>query len=175
MVTAKFRRGLAAALSAGLIAAMSLPTASALELGEPMPNVVLPLLEQGRAGSAVTWRDYRGKLVYVDVWASWCGPCRQAMPRLNEIRNEFGPRGFEVVAVNVDDKLEDALRFLSKYPVDYPVLLDPKGKLPTAFEIEGMPTSYLIDPNGVVLYQHTGFKKSDVEKIRTLIEAHLPR
>lgn len=154
--------------------AMLTPAAFAVEVGERLPKLSLPLLVDGVAGGSIDLSSFAGKLVYVDVWASWCGPCRQSMPILNDIRNEFGHRGFEVVAVNVDEKLSDAVRFLRKTPVDYPILLDPKGSLPRTYEIIAMPTSYLIGPDGIVLYQHIGFKKSDVNDIKNMIEAFLP-
>lgn len=160
-----------------LLLAMTLlaQSAFAVEVGETLPKLSLPLLIDGAQSDRVELSaSFAGKLVYVDVWASWCGPCRQSMPILNDIRNEFADRGFEVVAVNVDEKLSDALKFLRKRPVDYPILLDPKGSLPRTYELVAMPTSYLVGPDGVVLYKHVGFKKSDVENIRNTIEAFLP-
>ena len=99
----------------------------------------------------------------MDIWASWCGPCRKSLPILNEIRRKYLSQGFEVVAVNVDEKLSDALTFLDKYP-DYPVLLDPKGSLAQAYQLQGMPTAYLIDEKGVIIYKHVGFKIKDQKK-----------
>ncbi len=145
-----------------------------VEIGETLPPVKLPSLVEGAKGQSVDLSTYRGRLVYLDVWASWCAPCRQSMPVMNELRNEFAERGFEVVAVNVDESLGDALRFLRKTPVDYPILLDPKGTLPRALALVGMPTAYLVGPDGTVLYKHTGFKKSDVSAIRATIETFLP-
>ncbi|MEL7312813.1 MAG: TlpA disulfide reductase family protein [Pseudomonadota bacterium] len=146
----------------------------AIEVGDTLPGLSFPQLVEGQAGDSVSLASFRGRLIYLDVWASWCAPCRQSMPILDQWRTEFSQRGFEVVAVNVDEQLPDALKFLRKTPVSYPVLLDPKAKLPRKFSLVGMPTSYLIGPDGVVLYKHTGFKKSDIEEIRTTIESFLP-
>lgn len=148
--------------------------AIALEVGESLPSMSFPMLVDETAGKPMAINGLRGKLVYLDVWASWCQPCRQSMPILADLRREFGDRQFEIVAVNVDEKLTDALNFLRKTPVEYPILLDPKGTLPRAFSLIGMPTSYLIGPDGVVLYRHTGFKKSDVPELKIMIEAFLP-
>jgi len=148
--------------------------AIALEVGESLPSLSFPMLIDGTAGEPIAMNEFRGKLIYLDIWASWCQPCRQSMPVLADLRREFGDRQFEVVAVNVDEKLTDALRFLRKTPVEYPILLDPKGTLPRAFSLIAMPTSYLIGPDGVVLYRHTGFKKSDIPELKIMIEAFLP-
>ena len=145
----------------------------ALDVGDSAQSVPLNLLENKASGKVTTIGDYKGKLVYLDFWASWCGPCRQSLPILNEIRKEYAARGFEVVAVNVDEKLSDALKFLERYPVDYPILLDPKGTMPQLYVIEGMPTAYLIDENGTILYKHVGFKKKDRKKIESLLDKYL--
>lgn len=149
---------------------------SAAEVGQSAPNINLNLLK-GKVSSTekIGIRDYRGKLVYLDFWASWCGPCRQSLPILNEIRGKFKSKGFEVVAVNVDENLADALKFLSKYPVDYPILLDPNGSMPGVYQIKGMPTAYLIDDKGKIIYKHVGFKKKDRKKIEKLIRLHLAK
>lgn len=145
----------------------------ALEVGDSVQSVPLKLLENKAPGQAASIADYKGKLVYLDFWASWCGPCRVSLPILNEIRKEYGARGFEVVAVNVDENLDDALGFLEKRPVDYPILLDPKGTMPKLYDVKGMPTAYLIDENGTVLYKHVGFKKKDRKKIESLLDKYL--
>ncbi len=155
-----------------LFLAASLP-AVALEEGEMSVNVPLNLLDGKVSGQAAGIDDFKGQLVYLDFWASWCGTCRQSLPILNEIREEFKDKGFEVVAVNVDENLKDALGFLDRYPVSYPVLLDPKGQMPKAYDVKGMPTAYLLDPTGKVIYKHVGFKKKDREKIVELIKKNL--
>ncbi len=111
----------------------------------------------------------RGQVVYVDFWASWCGPCRISFPILDEIRAELGERGFEVLAINVDEYPEDALEFLNELPVSYPVLYDAEGATPEAFGIIGMPTGFLIDRSGTVYKVHQGFRKSDGKKLRAEI------
>lgn len=141
--------------------------------GDQATSPPLQLLENNKPGKAVAIDNYRGKLIYLDFWASWCGPCRKSLPILNEIRSQYSSQGFEVIAVNVDEKLADALKFLEKYPVDYPILLDPKGSMPQAYKIPGMPTAYLIDEQGTIIYKHVGFKTKDRKKIETLISKHL--
>ena len=107
------------------------------EKGDKAISTPLQLLENNKAGKISGIDQFRGKLIYLDFWASWCGPCRKSLPVLNEIRSQYADKGFEVLAINVDENLADALKFLEKYPVDYPILLDPKGSLPQAYRIPG--------------------------------------
>lgn len=123
----------------------------------------------------VSLAAHRGKVVYLDFWASWCAPCQAALPALEQLRKEFPADQFQVIAVNVDTDPEKALRLLAKHKIGYPSAADPEGVLPQTFGLKTMPTSYLIDRAGVVRLVHPGFRSSDVEKIRaqikTLVEA----
>ena len=116
---------------------------------------------------------YRGKVVYLDFWASWCAPCLTAIPEVEEMRGEFPSDQFQIIAVNLDQKEKKALRFLSKNPVGYPSASDPKGRLPGQYGVDTMPTSYLIDRKGVIRYVHRGFKRGDGSKLRHEIRALL--
>ncbi len=139
--------------------------------GEPAPSFSASRL--GGEGN-ISLASYRGKVVYLDFWASWCAPCQAALPALEELRKEFPADQFQVVAVNVDTDAEKALRLLQKYKIGYPSAADPDGRLPETFGIKTMPTSYLIDRSGVVRLVHPGFRESDVEmlrgQIKTLVE-----
>lgn len=153
-----------------LAVALSLATgvpAATLSSGQPAPAIDLPDLPVD--GGSTSLASLRGKVVYLDFWASWCGPCRLSLPRLNSLRNELGDRGFEVFAVNVDEFEEDALQFLQEFPVDYPVVWDNAGHSPQTYGILGMPTAFIIDRQGVVREVHQGFRKSDTEKIRAKV------
>lgn len=138
--------------------------ALAIEEGQRAPDFRLPEL-QGKG--QVSLSDHKGKVIYLDFWASWCGPCVSAIPQINGLAKEFPEDRFQVIAVNVDSKPDKALRFLKKTPVEYPSGSDPKGRLPSAFGLESMPSSYLIDQDGVVRYVHKGFRKGDMEQIRS--------
>ncbi|MCD8523926.1 MAG: TlpA family protein disulfide reductase [Saccharospirillaceae bacterium] len=135
----------------------------ALETGDKAPAFKLPQLTQK---GQISLASYKGKVVYVDFWASWCGPCRKSLPMLNELRAELKGQGFEVLAINLDEDVKDARAFLKEFPVSYPTLYDGDGKTPTAFGLRGMPTSYLIDRQGRIQSVHQGFKPSDISKIR---------
>ena len=150
------------ALSGLLLLAIALPS-QAIEPGQKAPNFKLKRLEgKGNLGLS----DYRGKVVYLDFWASWCAPCLEAVPALETLRKEFPESKFQILAVNVDKKTKKALKFLEKNKVGYPSVSNPKGDVPGKFDLETMPTSYLIDQRGVVRYVHKGFRDGDLEEIR---------
>lgn len=153
------------AICALALAGLTLP-AMAIGEGDPAPAFSARTLVGNKTLSLA---DFRGKVVYLDFWASWCAPCAISLPVLDSFRHEFGPDKFQVLAVNVDSDLSKARHFLSMRPVGYPSVADPDGKLPTRFGVETMPTSFLIDRKGVVRRVHVGFKKSDVEELRAEI------
>ena len=158
---------------AGLIALGAILVAGpalALDPGDRAPDFAAPAL----TGSGnVELSDYRGKVVYLDFWASWCAPCLKAIPEIEEMRGEFPADSFQIVAVNLDQQKKKALRFLEKNPIGYPSASDPKGRLPSQYGLETMPTSYLIGPDGVIRYVHRGFKRGDGSKLRHEIRALL--
>jgi thiol-disulfide isomerase/thioredoxin len=116
---------------------------------------------------------YRGKVVYLDFWASWCTSCKTSFPMLDQLRRELGDQGFEVVAVNLDENVADAEAFLKKRPVNFDVLYAPDASCPTEYGVTAMPSSYLIDRKGVVRHVHVGFRSSDIIAIRQAVETLL--
>jgi len=152
-----------------LLGLLALPAGAAgVQAGQAAPPLSLPLLSAG-SPAVFTLASLQGKVVYLDFWASWCGPCRVSFPQLEQLRRELGPRGFEVLAVNVDEVEADALRFLQEVPVTYPVVRDATGETPRSYGIPGMPTGFLIDRSGVIRLVHQGYRKSDGAALRASI------
>lgn len=148
------------------LALLASPPAAAADRAQPAPDFSAKLLE---GDETLRLADYRGKVVYLDFWASWCGPCRQSLPWLQELRREFRTAGFEVIAVNVDEEPADARRFLQRYRVSYPVVGDARGRIAALYDVQDMPSSYLIDRRGHVRAIHRGFRRSDAGKLRDAV------
>tara|TARA_B100001057_G_scaffold482325_1_gene557473 strand:+ start:131 stop:718 length:588 start_codon:yes stop_codon:yes gene_type:complete len=144
---------------------------SYITLDEPLPQPAweLPLIANGEG--TVTDSTYLGRVTYVDFWASWCGPCRLSLPALNRLSKEFDAADFVVVAISVDYVDEDALDFLKRYPVDYPVAIDKTGNSGRDFAVAGMPSGYLIGRDGLIRKVHIGFRKGDEAFLREQIQA----
>jgi len=142
--------------------------ARAFEPGERAADFTLP----GKLG-VVKLSDFAGSVVYLDFWASWCGPCRQSFPWMNRMQSKYRAKGLRIVAINLDAKTDVAMKFLSQVPADFTVAFDPKGKTPRVYGVKGMPTSFLIDRNGTILMQHTGFRPADADEIERQIQTAL--
>lgn len=155
-----------AALAALLLLVFA-PSALAVEVGQRAPKFSLSAVD---GSGKVDLSSYKGKVVYLDFWASWCPPCRKAMPEIEKLRKSYSPDEFVVVAVNVDSSLKKAQKVLAKTPVGYVSGSDPQGLLPKRYEVKTMPTSYLLDRNGVVRYVHEGFRRGDEKALRTEID-----
>jgi cytochrome c biogenesis protein CcmG/thiol:disulfide interchange protein DsbE len=117
------------------------------------PNVTL----QGPDGATVQLAAYKGKVVLIDFWASWCPPCKVSFPALDSLYRDYQSRGVEVLAVNLDERRRDADAFLGDHPHHLTVLFDPKGASPVAFGVKGMPSSFLIDRAGNIRFTHMGY------------------
>jgi thiol-disulfide isomerase/thioredoxin len=134
----------------------------ATEVGQPAPQFTLPTLQQGQATAL---SQFAGKVVYLDFWASWCAPCRTSFPLLNQLHQKLKAQGFEVVAVNLDEDKTKAEAFLKEIPVGFTVLHDAKGEWADKFVVESMPTSFILDKQGVVQHIHHGFTASDISEL----------
>jgi thiol-disulfide isomerase/thioredoxin len=158
------RRIAASALLAMLVTAAG----RAAEPGDAMPTCA-PLAEAIAAADA----RFDDKVLLIDFWATWCPPCRLAMPQLDTLRKSRATEGFEVLAINVDEDVDAASRYLSERPVSYPVLHDPAGDCPRSFGLEAMPSTYVIDRARRVHAVHLGFRRGDEAALRDLVDAAL--
>jgi thiol-disulfide isomerase/thioredoxin len=119
------------------------------------------------ASSAQTLADltadlspFRGRVVVVDFWASWCEPCRRSIPWLNAMSAKYGQNGLVVVGVNVDKERRDADHFLANTPADFQIVFDPEGRLPARYAVKAMPSSFVFDRSGKLVATHMGFQSA---------------
>ena len=165
--------------SAGALALMSMLLVSGVDAadtltpadGAPVAPSCALQVENGQA--PVDFTPYRGRVVYVDFWASWCGPCRQSFPFMNELQSALGDNGLTVLAINLDEEPADAQQFLASHAASFTVVAGTNQACATAFQVQAMPSSYLIDRAGRVRYIHHGFRAGDAELLRALTETLL--
>ena len=159
----QIRKTLAAAILAALF--FSIPTQAAespdfkampklqeVKDHPPAPDFTLP----DPGGNRKSLKDYRGKVVFLAFWATWCEFCREEIPAIESLYRDFKGKGLEIVAVNIKDKREDALAFIKKHKISYPVLMDPEGDVGALYGAFATPTVYLIDRKGTVLARQWG-------------------
>ncbi len=129
------------------------PKTESKSKGVSAQDFVLPAL----TGSDVKLSDYKGKVVFLNIWATWCPPCRDEMPSMESLYRRLKGRNFELLAVSIDRDAEKAVRpFTAKYGLTFPVLLDPEGKTYRLYGLTGVPESFIIDKSGVVIHKVIG-------------------
>jgi peroxiredoxin len=139
------------------------------------PGAVAPNCNLAKLDGTVTkdLAQYKGKVVYVDFWASWCGPCAQSFPFMNKMQGDLQAKGLEIVGVNLDEEPTEAKAFLEKTPAKFAVMADASGQCPQEFGVKAMPSSYLIDRKGVIRHVHLGFKPSEASQLREQVNSLL--
>ncbi|MCF6282699.1 MAG: TlpA family protein disulfide reductase [Candidatus Polarisedimenticolaceae bacterium] len=135
------------------------------------PDFTLPT----QNGETITLSDLKGRVIYLDFWASWCAPCRQSFPWLNRLHQKSDPKQFKIIAINVDNDERLAKQFLTKLPADFTIAFDPKGDVAEAYQLPAMPTSFLIDQSGHVVSRHIGFLQQDREQLALQIQQLIER
>jgi len=152
----------------GLMCSLYSPS-FAVETGKRAPDFTLPGIS-----SPIQLNAYKGKVVYLDFWASWCAPCKQSFPWMNSLQAKYGEQNFKIIAINVDTNPEDWKKFLETVPAQFDIALDPKNLTLKQYGVVGMPTSFIIDRNGKIKAQHAGFNeltREESEKtLRSLLE-----
>jgi cytochrome c biogenesis protein CcmG/thiol:disulfide interchange protein DsbE len=125
---------------------------------------------QNLDGRTVSLKDYGSKVIVVDFWATWCGPCRMEIPQLNQLYLNNRTKGLEIIGISMDDETDVVKQFLLKTRVDYPVVMGNDGVANDFGGVEGLPTKFIIDRNGNVVRKLVGYQASELEKtIRELL------
>ena len=150
--------------------AIRIAPAIALEKGAIAPDFELPA-----ASGNVSLAQYRGKIIYLDFWASWCGPCKQSFPWMNAMQAKYAGKGLQIVSINVDAKRDDATKFLVANPATFAVGFDPQGQTPALYAVKAMPSSYLIGRDGRIAFLHRGYAPEDAAKLEQEIRQALER
>jgi peroxiredoxin len=133
----------------------------------PAPDFTLP----ARDGGNVRLSDLRGQVVMINFWATWCGPCRQEMPLLQQIQAKYEPLGFTLVGINVEPDSAAAITWLKQVSVSFPILFDQKNVVAEQFGVQGMPSSVFVDRAGNVRYVHRGYQPGDEAKYADMVRS----
>jgi peroxiredoxin len=160
-------RKLLASLALSVLAASSL-AASGLA-GQPAPDFAL----KSSTGENLRLSEYRGDVVMINFWATWCGPCRQEMPLLDELYSRYQRVGFNLLGVNIDDDSSRAMNMISELGVSFPVLFDSRKEVSKLYDVDAMPVTVLVDREGNVRYIHEGYKpgyeNTYLDQVRSLL------
>jgi peroxiredoxin len=138
-------------LSGWMLAAPA--SAEAATEGQPAPDFTL----KSRSGENIKLSELRGNVVMVNFWASWCGPCRQEMPLLQQLYERYKDMGFTLLGVNVDEEPGAGDKVLKEIPVSFPVLYDSKNQVSQTYNVKAMPSTFMIDRDGKVRHLHKGY------------------
>lgn len=136
---------------------LGLSTAHAGKMNEPSHDFTL----KSHTGQNFKLSEQAGNVVLLNFWASWCGPCRKEMPLLNNLHNKYKALGFTVLGVNVEEQSKQAKAYLNDLPVDFPILFDNTQAVSKKYKVIAMPTTVIIDRNGIMRYEHKGYSDGD--------------
>jgi peroxiredoxin len=137
-----------------LILALFMPGALAVTATGAAANFTL----KSAGGENIRLSEYRGQVVLINFWASWCGPCRQEMPHLDAIHQKYESLGFTVFGVNVEQDRELADKVLRDIPVTFPILFDDENRVSELYQVDAMPATVLVDRDGEIRFMHRGYK-----------------
>lgn len=144
-------------------------SARGVEVGDRVPEYSA----QSLSGQEIAFADHRGEVVLINVWATWCGPCRVEMPPIQNLYSRFKDQGFTVLAVSIDtgpsykEKVEE---FVREFELDFPVLLDPESRIGRVLQTIGVPETFVVDRQGRIIKRLIGATEWDSEANRALIE-----
>jgi len=155
-------------IALALVPALAWSGAS-LQTGAPAPGFEL----KSNSGKPVSLADLKGQIVLVNFWASWCGPCRQEMPILEQLNHQYHNKGVALIGVNVEPDTDAATAWLKATPFTFPILYDVDSKVSKLYEVQGMPNTVILDRKGIVRYIHRGYspgaENEYLDQIRALI------
>jgi peroxiredoxin len=148
--------------------------ATALGVQKPKEQVEAPnIIETDPDGKTIRLRDFRGKIVFLNFWATWCVPCRLEMPAMERLYRDFKSKGFVVLAVNVQERPGPVRAFVRELKLTFPVVLDPKGTAAMVYAVRGLPATYLIDRNQMIVGRAIGAREWDSQDGRAYIRSLL--
>jgi len=124
-------------------------------------------------GESFTLSALQGKVVFLNFWATWCGPCREEMPSMEALYQRFKDQGLEILAVNIIEKPDEVLDFMEHYKLSFPVPLDRDGAVGAAYGVQGIPTTFLINREGKIILRLVGTLDWDSPKIHAAFESLL--
>ena len=150
-----------------LIVGLLLAAAAGASTPQPAPDFALP----ARDGAEVRLSELKGQVVMINFWATWCGPCRQEMPLLQQLQSRYEPLGFTLLGVNVENDSAAAQAWLKGVPVSFPILFDRQNEVAERFGVEGMPSTVFVDRAGNVRHVHRGYKPGDEAKYADMIRS----
>jgi len=125
------------------------------------------------SGKVIQFSEFKGKLVYIDFWASWCPPCVKSLPFFEKEIHPLEGSNFKLVIVNIDEEKQDAIDFLQKHPISFLNLYDPSGKIGVPMGVSSMPTGFLVDAQGKVIFKHIGFGDRYASKLKNEIQKRI--
>ncbi len=137
------------------------------ELNEPAPDFTL----KSMTGENVKLSELQGNVVMINFWASWCGPCRQEMPLLDEFYKKYNKLGFVLLGINVEEDSSKAANYLREIPVSFPILYDNTNSVSKLYNVDAMPSTVLVDRNGNLRFLHRGYKPGDENEYKKLMKA----
>ncbi len=156
-------------LGLALTAIAATSAASSNLAGQPAPDFAL----RSSTGENLRLSEYRGDVVMINFWATWCGPCRQEMPLLDDLYNRYERVGFNLLGVNIDDDSSRAMDMMAELGVNFPVLFDDRKEVSRMYDVDAMPVTILVDREGTVRYVHQGYKpgyeEMYLDEIRSLL------
>lgn len=150
---------------------VSMPSMNAI--ADSSHSALAPIFDLQGVNERVSLEQYKGSVVYVDFWASWCAPCLRSFPWMNELQARYEDKGLKVIAINLDAHSADAKSFLEATRPNFVIAYDPEGQTAVDYRVRGMPSSYLIARDGTLSWQHIGFRTKDVGKLESRLVAAL--